>query len=442
MDYRTASEEYLRWLSQNPSQIGFVQGRMATFTDREEGRAAAIQIVRQAVQQNENVRVFELLEWLYMEGRQYEEAFAVAHKTDALLGAHGGAIMAFADRAFTNRVFDLAARAYREAIDIPLPKEKLPVARYGYARSLHEAGVTADSVRGVAPTHPPSEAIPRYADAIAEYEKIIADYPLSEFSTRSHFQIGVLQLEKYFDLDAALSSFEAAIRESGGNSGLRWEAALRAGAVLLARGDTLRARDRFLAVGAASDALPEQSDEASFRLAEIDFFSGLHEAARDRLDALVVNLKADYANDAIQLQAFLQENAITVPSALVQFGKAEFLARQHRYSEAIQRFANIVREYPTALLVDDALLRIASLEEASGRFGEAAAAYERLLNEFKERSSVLDKAMFRLGQVYEIRLDTQPKAIAVYEQLLAAHPTSLFAAEARKRIRRLRGETL
>ncbi len=32
MDYAGATEEYLRWLQQNPAQIGFVQGRMAAFS--------------------------------------------------------------------------------------------------------------------------------------------------------------------------------------------------------------------------------------------------------------------------------------------------------------------------------------------------------------------------------------------------------------------------
>ncbi len=42
MDYRTATEEYVRWLLENPSQIAYVQGRMAAYTGKEDGRSAAL----------------------------------------------------------------------------------------------------------------------------------------------------------------------------------------------------------------------------------------------------------------------------------------------------------------------------------------------------------------------------------------------------------------
>jgi tetratricopeptide (TPR) repeat protein len=442
MDYRTATEEYVRWLLENPSQIAYVQGRLAAFTGKEDGRAAALEVILRWNERHSHPRLLELLEWLYLEGRQYDEALAVARKRDEATSAHGTALIGFGERAFAAKAFTVATRAYREAIGGPLSKDRLPGARYWYARALQETGAAADSPRVVSSTLPAPEAMPRYADAIAEFQRIIADYPGSEFSARSNFQIGTIRMDRYFDLQGALASFTAAAEESRTTPALRWAATLRTGAVLLAQGDTLRARDIFLAVGAAADAQKEQSDEATFRLAEIDFFGGRYEQAGQRLESLVVDLQADYANDAIQLQAFLQENAATVPAALVQYGHAEFQARQHHYAEAVQEFTAIIRQFPTALLVDDALLRIGSLHEASGRFTEAAAAYERLLNEFRDKSSVLDRALFNLGSVYERELKDPARAIAAYENLLADHPGSVLCAEARKRVRALRGGTL
>ena len=439
MDYRTATEEYVRWLLENPSQIAFVQGRMASYTGKEEGRNAALEVLLRRNDRQEHPRLLELLEWLYMEGRRFEEAFAVARRRDETTSAHGVALIGFGERAFAARAYDIATRAYREAISGGLTKERLPGARYWYARSLQESGASADSPRVARPGLPVPEALPRYADAVAEFQRIIADYPASEFSARAHFQIGTIRMDRYFDLDGALASFTAAADEGRMTPHLRWAAMLRTGTVLLARGDTLRARDVFLSIGASSDALPEQSDEATFRLAEIDFFGGNHRQAGLRLEAIVVDLQADYANDAIQLQAFLQENAMTSPAALVQYGRAEFLARQHRFPEAVLEFEEIVRRYPAALLVDDALMSIASLHEATGRFAEAAATYDRLLNEFREKSSVQDKALFRLGLLHELRLNDPARAIAAYEKLLVDHPASVLASEARQRIRALRG---
>jgi cellulose synthase operon protein C len=443
MDYRTATEEFLRWMLQNPSQLVFVQGRLATITGREDGRNAAIDVVRKSLEKSENPRLYELLEWLMLEGRKFADAYEISCRIDQLTEAHGSAILAFADRAFNGRAYDVAARAYQRAVDVPLPKEKMPMAKYGYARSLQEAGIMMDSTAtGALPSGKPvPEVVPRFGGAIAEYRKIIAEYPRSEFAARAFFQIGEMQFSRFFDLDAALTSYKSAADESSLSS-LRWDAKLRAGGVCLAKGDTLQARDYFLAVGAAPDATQDQTDEASFRLAELEYFAGRDTLAAQRLDALVVNLKADYANDALQLQGFLQENALTAPAALAEYGAADLIARQHRYEEAIQRYDAIIKKYPQALLVDDALLMIAGLQEASGRAQEAVATYEKILKDFKETSSVLDKAWYRLGLAYEVRLHDPAHALTAYEKLLADHPGSVLVADARRRIRILRGENV
>ena len=151
-------------------------------------------------------------------------------------------------------------------------------------------------------------------------------------------------------------------------STITYEVALKAGQVLTARGDTAAAMSRYLTVARVPSATPDQSDEANFRLAELEYFGGQFTAAIQRLDSLSLNLKADFANDALALRAFLQENAATSPQALAEFARADFLARQRKNSEAIVLFQEIVRKFPQAFLVDDALMRAASLQARSGLY--------------------------------------------------------------------------
>ena len=54
MDYAGATTEFLRWLEQNPTQLPFVQTRMASFTGKDDGRAAAISAVKAAIERNTN----------------------------------------------------------------------------------------------------------------------------------------------------------------------------------------------------------------------------------------------------------------------------------------------------------------------------------------------------------------------------------------------------
>jgi TolA-binding protein len=160
------------------------------------------------------------------------------------------------------------------------------------------------------------------------------------------------------------------------------------------------------------------------------------------LQAIALNLKADYANDALRLLAFLEENAKTAPEALKQYAQAEFLSRQRKNTEAISLFQHLVQRFPGALLVDDALMRSGSLQEEAGLYQDALATYARLLTEFRESSVSLDRAQFSVAEIQEFGLKDKAAAVAAYEKLLVDHSRSVLTALARKRIRQLRGDPL
>jgi tetratricopeptide (TPR) repeat protein len=444
MDYIGASTELIGWLRKNPSQLAFVQSRLASFVAKPDGREAAINVVRQAIRSEDEVRLHELLGWLYLEGREFGEAFGEYQTIDGLTRAQGGALLQFADRAFREQAFEIAAHAYQEAIRVPLSPNKMPNARYGYANALRELAARSDTL------HRPMEVVvrgepgarSRYSNAFAAYQGIIRDFPKTEYSAKAYYQIGTIQFQNLFDLDGALESFNKVVDEAGSIRLIRYGVALKEGEIYLAKGDTTRAREQYASVERASDATPDQNDEAVFRLAELDFFAGRSDDAIRRLDSITVNLKADYANDALQLQAFLQENLAMAHTALVRYGQAELFARQRQNTEAIALFQDIVRQYPRSLLVDDALMHSATLQVEAGLYTEAITTYRRLLTEFKETSIALDRAQFGLAETYEFGLRDKTKAIAEYEKLLADHPRSVFTEVARKRIRRLRGDPL
>jgi len=305
---------------------------------------------------------------------------------------------------------------------------------------LKEIGALADTIPATAEVVPATEAQPLYGGAIARFRTIIDAYPRTEFSAKSHYQIGLIQFERFGDADGALVSFRRVLEETAGFPPLRYAVRLQLGKVQVSRGDTARAAEEFTSVAAAPDALPDQSDEAIFHLAEIDYFGGRFQQAVTRLDGITVNLKADYANDAIHLQAFLQENQKTAPEALRAFARAEFLARRERNTEAIPIFQQIIAAYPEATLVDDAFMAIASLQAGAGLYAEAITSYERLLTRSRDSGVALDRAQFRLAEVYRTGFHDRARAIAAYEKLLVEYPSSVLSAQARKRIRQLRGD--
>ena len=444
MDYRGATAEYLAWLAQNPSQMSFVQSRMGFYTWKPDGRDAAVQAVRDALRQRDDVRLHELLAWLYIEGKAYDEAHEEYRTIDRLAKTQGASLAAFADRAFKEGAYEVAARAYRDAIAAPLTGPRGAAAHYGYACALKEIDARSDTLQGplTAAMQPASESQLRYGGAVAYFRGVARDFPGTVYAAQSQYQIGRIQSEKYFDLDGALVSLAEAARAPVAPPTLRFDIAMREGEIHLMRGDSNRAAASFSSVANAPGASPDQSDEASFRLAEVEYFYGNFDAALERLGTMTANLKADFANDAIRLQAFVEEHRASSEAALRQFARGEYLLRQRKLGDANAEFRDLLERAPRATLADDVLLRIGQAEAAAGQYIAAIAAYERILQDYRETSTHLDRARFSIAEVYQFGLHDPAKAIAAYEQLLADFPRSVLTSPARARIRTLRGDAL
>jgi TolA-binding protein len=101
----------------------------------------------------------------------------------------------------------------------------------------------------------------------------------------------------------------------------------------------------------------------------------------------------------------------------------------------------VLRQYPTALLVDDGMMKIGELQLLLNHDQEALGVFRKIVDDMPT-SILRDRAQMRIGEIYENTLKDKAKAIEAYEQVLINYPTSLFLEEARKRIRLLRGDAL
>jgi cellulose synthase operon protein C len=442
MDYEGATGELVAWLRKNPSQVAYVQGRLASFSTKPDGRRAATAVVERELRRQDDVRLEELLAWLHLEGKEFARALELYRDLDRRTNAQGMALLGFANRAAAEGALEVAVEAYGAAIAAPLPPPKLPAARYGEANALSEIAAGRDSAQ--TPLGNPSRfsTVPpeRFAPALAAYRRITTDFPRSEFAAKAFYRIGVIQMERLFDLDAALASFQRAGEQAGIVRVILHDVELKEGMIFEAKGDTTRAAERFTRVARAPDATPDQADEAQFRLAEIACFGARFDDAVALTDSIALNLKADYANDALELASFLQENAPNATAALAQFGAAEFLARQRKNTEAIARFRQAALAAPGTPLARRAMMRVAALEEEMGNPLAAVATYQELLA--SADSTGRDRIRLSLAEAYEFGLREKPQAVEQYNTLLAESPSSIYAGIARRRIRQLRGDAL
>ncbi|MEK6650614.1 MAG: tetratricopeptide repeat protein [Bacteroidota bacterium] len=436
--YGSAVEEYLLLLRAAPHQLGYIQSRIASFTMKAEGVHSARTVVQAAVERTPaDVPLRTLLAWLAIEQGDHAAALEQYRIIDRLANANGNELYGFGQRAMREQAFRTAADAFRDVIAVGSASPLFLPARLGYARAMEEIVVrdTAVHAETRAANGDAAESFPSLDQAVSLYREIVRDAPNSDAAVQALYRVGVIALERSFDLDGALAAFTQ-VQRLPRAGGLGWEAALAAAEVNIARNDLATASASLRTI--PSGAPPEIRDRVVFKQAQIASFEARFDSALAILGTLAGAVDRDLANDAIGLQVFLQENR-SVEAALAAFIRGDLLQRQRKYSEALSKFQGVVKDFPTALLLEDALLRTGELQVLLGRPAEAVAVFRRMFAELKT-SMLRDRALFRAGDVTERSLRDHAGALEIYEQFLQEFPHSLFTEEVRQRIRRLRGD--
>ena len=427
--YTSATQEYLRLVKKNPDQLSFVQSRLSAFILKPEALRAASEIVKAEVKiSSDNIALHRLYVWLLMEERRYDSALEHYRIIDRLTNANGSELFNFAQQLNQEHASAAASEAFKEIIDRFDKSGLLPYARFGYARALEELSNEADTLA------PKSQ--PTYRDAIQIYESIAAAQDHPDLAVQSLFRIGIIKFEKLFDLDGALSAFNK-IKEFPNTMNILYDAAIKNGEVQIARNDLVGARKEFERI--AELPLVVYQDQAVFKLAELNYFEAQFDTSLSLLKRFDTNLNTDLTNDALQLQYFIKENKTSSLPALIEFAKADLQMRQRKYPESLSRFRDIVKQYPTTLLIDDAMMKIGELHLKLKQTNEAIAAF-RFIADSIQLSILKDRAQFRIAEISENVLHNKVLAITAYEKLLEQFPNSLYAEQARKRIRLLRGD--
>jgi len=349
-------------------------------------------------------------------------------------------------RALKEQAFTAATEAFRDVITLYPNIDIAGPVKFGYAQTLEGTEDESDTLKlfGDAnpfPALPASGSKPRYDDAIAAYHAVIKEFPTTEVAARSLLRIAVIQQEKLFDFDGARSSLETIVKTYRQYPQLVTEGTLRLGNVSIALNDLAMAGTQFQSVAGTGQPITVEQQHAVFYLAELDYFQLHFNDALAKLKPLTANPASDAANDAIALQIFIQENRQPNDSALSAFTGAELLRRQRKFSDALDRLQHVEQQFPATSIIDDAFIMTGDIQTQLGRYNEAIATYDSLIRKFPESISI-DRTLMKMAQVYHLGLNNSAKAIELYQKLLEKYPNSIYANEARKRTRILRGDTI
>lgn len=438
--YGRAAEEFVQLLVLQPAQLSDIQSRISVFFGRPEAITATREVVARALTKREDfVPLRQFYAWVLMEEKRYDAALEQYRIIDRTMRARGAQLFKFAERAADEGEYRIAASACDEALKADPPTELIPLIRLKYARAIEELTIDQDTT---AAPPAPRRAIPESAlssgTALKLYASVAQEYSGTRHAAQAYFRMGILQRDRFRDLDAALAAFNEAVR-AGAGLPVAEKALLERADVLVAKNDLEKARETYTLLSSSRSA--DMRDRALFHLAELDYYTAEFDSALAVLSRLAAQPATDLANDALSLRYFIEENHGLFTEALKAYASADLLRRQKRDSEALEAFRSILRRFPTALLADDAAFTVGELLVRLRRYDDAVKAFRSIADDMP--SSILrDLALMRIGEVYEREMHVSPLAIETYEELLRLFPGSIHAEEARKRIRRLRGDVL
>jgi len=186
-------------------------------------------------------------------------------------------------------------------------------------------------------------------------------------------------------------------------------------------------------------------NQAKLKNAKLAYFTGQFDYAKDNLDVLKLATHREIANDAMDLSLFIQDNTAldddSTHAALQAYANVELMIFQNKFNLALASLDTILIKYKGSSLDDEVYYLQAKIYKKLGKYEAAIQKLESLGNAFK--SDIYgDDAAYMMANIYEVNLMNNEKAMELYNKFLIDFPASIYAVEARKRYRVLRGDNL
>jgi tetratricopeptide (TPR) repeat protein len=177
--------------------------------------------------------------------------------------------------------------------------------------------------------------------------------------------------------------------------------------------------------------------EARLKAAKFFYYVGEMDYARVQLDVLKGATSKLIANDALELYLLISENmsADSSYAALNFYARADLLAYQHRYAEAVQTLDSILTAFPPGEPIrDEVWYKKAEIAMAQKDYAKADSLFQKCLDE-APHGTLADNALIQRARLNDTVLKRPGIAKELYKKILLDYPGSLFTVEARKRYR-------
>lgn len=432
-DYASMVNEYLDLLETSTAYKQQVQNNLQAKMDADaEDKIAPVlkaELIRRTQKDPDKTIWPEMLVWLYMQQKNFPGALVQAKAIDKRRKLEGDKVMDLAETARSNGDYATAIDAYDYVISLGTEKENYRSARTEKIRTKYEQ-VTVGGVYTNEALLALEKEMTTTLDELGRDVRTV-----SLMRTQAHLEAFYL-----FKTKEAITILEQAIAMQGITPMAQAECKLELGDVLLLDGQVWEASLRYSQVEKAFKHEPI-GEEAKFRNAKIAFYIGDFKWSQVQLDVLKGSTSKLISNDAMYLSILITENLAldSNPVPLEMFARADLMVFQNRFDIATRCLDSIDHDFPTHSLEDDVLFMRYRIAYKQQKWNEAAGYLRTILDKYP--TDILgDDATFHLAELYDYKLGDKAQAMQYYQDLFTKYPGSLFAVDARKRYRQLRGD--
>lgn len=419
-------------LVEDEQQLPFVRNMLQnSLHDEKDFDALERQLLTNVQKYPERGVYSELLLWLQVQRRDFTGALVQAKALDRRGRTEGSRVMDIAGIAQYNKDYESAISGYeyilREYKGGPFyaaARQRLVQTREAQVRETYP--VDPAKIRGL----------------ITEYQQVLAELGTTPQTASVLRNMAVLHAFQLDEKPQAITLLQQVIDMPRASLDVVDEAKINLADIYLLRGEPWEATLLYSQVEKSHKDSP-LGYEAKLRNARLSYFAGDFKLAKSHLDILKEATTREIANDAMQLSLLITDNTAmdTAGVALRDYAAVEQLVFQNKLPEALKGLDALLQKYPGHALQDESWYLKAQLQRRTADYRGAVATLEKITSNPKP-DVLSDDAMFLLASIQEENLQDKEQAKTLYNQFLVKFPGSIYVAEARKRFRKLRGDSL
>lgn len=424
-------EEYLNVLILDESMQAEVQGQFQnSLNNAAEFDMLKLALNKRSKQFPEKAIFQEMLIWMYVQKADYEMAAMYAKSLDRKNKEDGRRLIELGFLASSNENWDAAISIYKQ---VQLLGKEKPY--YTYAKNSELESRSKKLLSGNYNQIDLQLIEQEYLALLQEFGSNAA----TANTLKNLAQLRAFYMNKY---EEAVGDYESLIAMPRVDRYLQAQAKLELGDLYILKGEVW---DAMLVFGQVDKDFLEEpiGQEAKFRNARLSYYMGEFDWAKAQLDVLKTATTQLIANNALELSLLIQDNTIDSNELepLKLFASADLNLVQNNLDKSVQLLDSLKLNYPKTGLNDDIIFKRAEIALKRRNYGEASVYFKQVVTDYG--TDILgDNALYQLARLQQFQLNQKDAALLSYEQFIAQYPGSFFLNDCRKQYRILRGDQL